>query len=162
MAELPSDREALEEYMRVWFRGEVPEMVELRSMAVRCRTQVSERILRRRRLIHHLENAKGCGPTSGWLARLKANQMGYLGHLGVVIAFVDNMYVVVRKKEKDVVDMDLCHLAIMCLDQHAHTLHHLESLLTISLDNLCLDNLNIFKEDLEYQSLQKSLSLYEL
>ncbi|GKB42034.1 hypothetical protein Tco_0886976, partial [Tanacetum coccineum] len=94
MAELPSDHEALEEYMRVWFRGEVPEMVELRSMAVRCRTQVSERILRRRRLIHHLENAKGCGPTLGWLARLKANQMGYLGHLGVAIAFVDNMYVV--------------------------------------------------------------------
>ncbi|GJU91110.1 hypothetical protein Tco_1303533, partial [Tanacetum coccineum] len=47
----------------------------------------------------------------------------------------------------------LCHLAILCLDQHAHTLHHLESLLTISLDNLCLDNLDIFKEDLEYQSL---------
>ncbi|GKB54834.1 hypothetical protein Tco_0905587 [Tanacetum coccineum] len=36
--------------------------------------------------------------------------------------------------------------------QHAHTLHHLESLLTISLDNLFLDNLDIFKEDLEYQS----------
>ncbi|GKB40026.1 hypothetical protein Tco_0884968 [Tanacetum coccineum] len=26
----------------------------------------------------------------------------------------------------------LCRLAILCLDQHAHTLHHLESLLTIS------------------------------
>ncbi|GJS88383.1 hypothetical protein Tco_0771019 [Tanacetum coccineum] len=46
----------------------------------------------------------------------------------------------------------LCHLAILYLDQHAHTLHHLESLLTISLDNLCLDNLDIFKEDLENQS----------
>ncbi|GKE16631.1 hypothetical protein Tco_1424208, partial [Tanacetum coccineum] len=34
----------------------------------------------------------------------------------------------------------LCHLAILCLDQHAHTLHHLESLLTISLDRL-----NIFE-----------------
>ncbi|GJZ09933.1 hypothetical protein Tco_0544216 [Tanacetum coccineum] len=45
----------------------------------------------------------------------------------------------------------LCHLAILCLDQHAHTLHHLESLLTIYFDNLCLDNLDIFKEDLEYQ-----------
>ncbi|GJX99252.1 hypothetical protein Tco_0356271 [Tanacetum coccineum] len=31
--------------------------------------------------------------------------------------------------------------------------HHLESLLTISLNNLCLDNLDIFKEDLENQSL---------
>ncbi|GJU48724.1 hypothetical protein Tco_1218279 [Tanacetum coccineum] len=30
----------------------------------------------------------------------------------------------------------LCHLAILCLDQYAHTLHHLESLLTISLDRL--------------------------
>ncbi|GJU84259.1 hypothetical protein Tco_1291805 [Tanacetum coccineum] len=27
----------------------------------------------------------------------------------------------------------LCRLAILCLDQHAHTLHHLESLLTIFL-----------------------------
>ncbi|GKC53222.1 hypothetical protein Tco_1075967 [Tanacetum coccineum] len=51
------------------------------------------------------------------------------------------------------------HLAILCLDQHAHTLHHFESLLTISLDNHCLDNLDILKEDLEYQSLRKSLSL---
>nr|GEU95740.1 hypothetical protein [Tanacetum cinerariifolium] len=48
----------------------------------------------------------------------------------------------------------LCHLAILCLDQHAHTLHHLESLLTISLVRL-----DILKEDLVYQSLQKSLSL---
>ncbi|GJU31825.1 Clp protease proteolytic subunit [Tanacetum coccineum] len=48
----------------------------------------------------------------------------------------------------------LCHLVILCLDQHAHTMHHLESLLTIYLDNLCLDNLDIFKEDLEYQSLR--------
>ncbi|GJR76104.1 hypothetical protein Tco_0088469 [Tanacetum coccineum] len=37
----------------------------------------------------------------------------------------------------------ICHLAILCLDQHAHTLHHLESLLTISLDRL-----DILKEDL--------------
>nr|GEZ68911.1 zf-CCHC domain-containing protein/UBN2 domain-containing protein [Tanacetum cinerariifolium] len=48
----------------------------------------------------------------------------------------------------------LCHLAILCLDHHAHTLHHLESLLTISLDRL-----DILKEDLVYQSLRKSLSL---
>nr|GEV49124.1 putative reverse transcriptase domain-containing protein [Tanacetum cinerariifolium] len=30
----------------------------------------------------------------------------------------------------------LCHLAILCLDQHAHTLHRLESSLIISLDKL--------------------------
>ncbi|GJS00996.1 retrotransposon protein, putative, ty1-copia subclass [Tanacetum coccineum] len=40
----------------------------------------------------------------------------------------------------------LCHLAILCLDKHAHSLHHLESLLTISLDNLCLDNLDILRK----------------
>ncbi|GJY14914.1 probable calcium-binding protein CML49 [Tanacetum coccineum] len=100
MAELPTDRVALEEYMRMWFRGEVPDMVELRSMAVRCRTQVSDRILRRRRLIDHLEHTKGCGPTSGWLNQLTANHMEDLGHLGVVNAFVDKMYVAVRKREK--------------------------------------------------------------
>ncbi|GJV04041.1 hypothetical protein Tco_1337610 [Tanacetum coccineum] len=38
---------------------------------------------------------------------------------------------------------------LMSWYQHAHTLHHLESLLTISLDNLCLDKLDIFNEDLE-------------
>nr|GEZ77390.1 hypothetical protein [Tanacetum cinerariifolium] len=48
----------------------------------------------------------------------------------------------------------LCHLAILCLDHHALTLHHLESLLTISLDRR-----DISKEDLVYQSLRKSLSL---
>ncbi|GKB40463.1 hypothetical protein Tco_0885405 [Tanacetum coccineum] len=37
----------------------------------------------------------------------------------------------------------LCHLAILCLDQHAHTSHLFESLLTISLDRL-----DILKEDL--------------
>ncbi|GJS69185.1 hypothetical protein Tco_0702026 [Tanacetum coccineum] len=37
----------------------------------------------------------------------------------------------------------LCRLAILCLNQHAHTLHHLESLITISLDRL-----DILKEDL--------------
>nr|GEU63229.1 hypothetical protein [Tanacetum cinerariifolium] len=48
----------------------------------------------------------------------------------------------------------LFHLAILCLDHHAHTLHHPESLLTISLEGL-----DILKKDLVYQSLQKSLSL---
>ncbi|GKF33789.1 hypothetical protein Tco_0106989 [Tanacetum coccineum] len=69
-------------------------------MAVRCRTQVSERILRRRRVIVHLENVKGCH-TYRWLRRLKANQMEDLGHLGVINAFMDKMYAAVRKREKD-------------------------------------------------------------
>ncbi|GKC60721.1 hypothetical protein Tco_1088319, partial [Tanacetum coccineum] len=41
--------------------------------------------------------------------------------------------------------------------QHAHTLHHVEILLSISLDNLCIDNLDIFKGDLEYQSCRNAL-----
>ncbi|GJT83281.1 hypothetical protein Tco_1057623 [Tanacetum coccineum] len=45
----------------------------------------------------------------------------------------------------------LFRLAILCLEQHAHTLHHLKSMLIISLDRL-----DIMKEDLEYQSLRKS------
>ncbi|GKB86200.1 hypothetical protein Tco_0958472 [Tanacetum coccineum] len=48
----------------------------------------------------------------------------------------------------------LCRLAILCLDQHAHTLHHIESLLTISLGRL-----DILKEDLVYKSLCGSLCL---
>nr|GEW42703.1 retrovirus-related Pol polyprotein from transposon TNT 1-94 [Tanacetum cinerariifolium] len=105
MAQLPTERVALDEYMGSWFRGEVPEMVELWSMAVRCRTQVSERILRRHRVIDHLENVKGC-PSCGWLKRLKDNQMEDLGHLGVINAFVDKMYAVVPKREEDVVAID--------------------------------------------------------
>ncbi|GKA35544.1 hypothetical protein Tco_0722035 [Tanacetum coccineum] len=105
MADLPTDCVALDEYMGVWFRGEVPNMVELRSMAVRCRTQVSDRILRRRRVIDHLEKVKGC-PTSAWLKCLRANQMEDLGYLGVLNSFVDKMYGAVRKREKDVADMD--------------------------------------------------------
>ncbi|GJV88144.1 hypothetical protein Tco_1532082 [Tanacetum coccineum] len=49
----------------------------------------------------------------------------------------------------------LCHLAILCLDQHAHTLHHLESLLTISIDRL-----NIFEgRSCISEFVRKSLSL---
>ncbi|GJT12340.1 hypothetical protein Tco_1265192 [Tanacetum coccineum] len=63
MAELPTERVALDEYMGFWFRGEVLDMVKFRSMIVRCRTEV-QGILKRRRVLHHLENVKGC-PTSG-------------------------------------------------------------------------------------------------
>nr|GEX84437.1 hypothetical protein [Tanacetum cinerariifolium] len=48
----------------------------------------------------------------------------------------------------------LFHLEILCLNHHAYTFHHLESLLAISLDRL-----DILKEDLVYQSLRKSLYL---
>ncbi|GJV55067.1 ribonuclease H-like domain-containing protein [Tanacetum coccineum] len=45
---------------------------------------------------------------------------------------------------------------LVTVDQHAHTLCHFESCLTISLDNLCLDDLDTFKEDVEYQSSGRS------
>nr|GEW94189.1 hypothetical protein [Tanacetum cinerariifolium] len=90
MAELSTDRVALDEYMGVWFRGEVSDMVELRSMVGRCRTLVQDRILRRRRVICHLENVKGC-PTYGWLERLRENQMEDLAQLGVLNPLLDRI-----------------------------------------------------------------------
>ncbi|GJZ98404.1 hypothetical protein Tco_0670857, partial [Tanacetum coccineum] len=49
----------------------------------------------------------------------------------------------------------LCHLVILCLDQHAHTSHLFESLLTISLDRL-----DILKEDLfEHEHVIQRISL---
>ncbi|GJY51041.1 hypothetical protein Tco_0441888 [Tanacetum coccineum] len=48
----------------------------------------------------------------------------------------------------------LCHLAILCLDQHAHTLHHLKLL-----NNLHLIDLISLKEDLVYPVCAESLSL---
>ncbi|GKA43520.1 hypothetical protein Tco_0736244 [Tanacetum coccineum] len=75
----------------------------------------------------------------------------------VVIEFKIDLELILRSLNLFLVCLcRLCHLAILCLDQHAHTLHHLESLLTISLENLCLDNLDIFKEDLVYQSLRNN------
>ncbi|GJW39426.1 hypothetical protein Tco_0065271 [Tanacetum coccineum] len=46
--------------------------------------------------------------------------------------------------------------------QHAHAMHHLESLLTISLDNLCIDNLDIFKEDLNIRVVEVFVFILEL
>ncbi|GKD65392.1 hypothetical protein Tco_1307500 [Tanacetum coccineum] len=80
-------------------------MVELHSMLVCCCTHVQDRILRRRRVICHLENVKGC-PPYGWLERLRENQMKDLAQLGVLNPFVDRMYAGVQEKENDVADMD--------------------------------------------------------
>ncbi|GJX18163.1 hypothetical protein Tco_0218995 [Tanacetum coccineum] len=40
----------------------------------------------------------------------------------------------------------LCHLVILCLDQHAHALHHLESLLTTSPRSLISEELSLISE----------------
>ncbi|GJR24191.1 hypothetical protein Tco_0972718 [Tanacetum coccineum] len=92
MSELPTDRAALDEYMAVWFRAEVLDTVELRSMVVRCHTQVQE-------------NVKGY-LTYGWLERLRENNEEDSVYLEVLNALVDKLCVVVCKKEKDVSEMD--------------------------------------------------------
>ncbi|GJY79354.1 hypothetical protein Tco_0485155 [Tanacetum coccineum] len=54
----------------------------------------------------------------------------------------------------------LCHLAILCLDQHAHTLHHLESLLTISLDRLDIfEGRSCISEFFEHEHVIQRISL---
>ncbi|GKD03405.1 hypothetical protein Tco_1178379 [Tanacetum coccineum] len=68
MAGLLTDRVSLDEYMWVWFRCELSEAVEVRSMGISFRTELQEKIASRRLVIEHLENVKA---TSGWVMRLK-------------------------------------------------------------------------------------------
>ncbi|GJR18992.1 hypothetical protein Tco_0967519 [Tanacetum coccineum] len=58
MAELPKDRATLDEYIGIWFRGEVPDAAELRSTAVIVHKELEERIESRRLVINHLEKVK--------------------------------------------------------------------------------------------------------
>ncbi|GJZ24247.1 V-type proton ATPase 16 kDa proteolipid subunit [Tanacetum coccineum] len=94
-AELPTDRAALDEYIGVWFRDEVPDAVELRSTTVIFRKELEERIESRRLVINHLEKVKGC-PTYGWLKRLKKNHAEDLEQLRIMNVVVARMYATVR------------------------------------------------------------------
>nr|GEX38078.1 hypothetical protein [Tanacetum cinerariifolium] len=98
--------DALEERMRLWFVGEVPEIVQLRGMVVRCRTCMAERTVQCRSLIYHLEHMVGRYPTSSWLRRLRANQAKDLHLFGMINAFVARLYEGARTREQDLVDMD--------------------------------------------------------
>ncbi|GKC75241.1 hypothetical protein Tco_1126015 [Tanacetum coccineum] len=60
VGKLLTDRAALDEYMGVWFRNEVPDMVEIRSMVVIFCKQLEEMIESRRLVIDHLEKVRGC------------------------------------------------------------------------------------------------------
>ncbi|GJU66274.1 hypothetical protein Tco_1252533 [Tanacetum coccineum] len=80
MSQLPTDRAALDDYMAVWFRDEISDTIELRSMVVSFRTELQERVSSRRVVIDHLENFRGC-PTY-------------------------RVYETVRKRDKDVAEMD--------------------------------------------------------
>ncbi|GJW65319.1 hypothetical protein Tco_0117203 [Tanacetum coccineum] len=105
MSQLSVDRVALDEYMAVWFRGEVPDAVDLRSTAIRFRNMVEEGIANHRIVIDHLTNGRGC-PTSGWLERLRVNQAEDLEQLGILNLFVSRLYGVIRKRDEDVAAMD--------------------------------------------------------
>nr|GEU51827.1 hypothetical protein [Tanacetum cinerariifolium] len=105
MSKILTDHASLDEYMAVWFCAEVLDMVELRLMVVHCHTHVQESIWNCYHVIDHLENIKDC-PTYGWLERLKENHEEDLAYLDVLNALVDKLCVVVRKKEKDVSEMD--------------------------------------------------------
>ncbi|GJS26860.1 hypothetical protein Tco_0487480, partial [Tanacetum coccineum] len=104
-SQLPTDRSALDEYMAVWFRAEVPDMVELRSMIVRVHTQVQESIWIRHRVTDHLENVSDC-LTYGWLEWLRKNHEEDSAYLEVLNDLVDKLCAAVRKKDKDVSEME--------------------------------------------------------
>ncbi|GJR16201.1 alpha-glucan water dikinase 1, chloroplastic-like protein isoform X2 [Tanacetum coccineum] len=76
MAGFLADRVALDEYMGVWFRSEVSEAVEK------------------------------VGATSGWLMRLNRDQEDDVLLLGLLDTFVHMMYEIVRKREKDVRELN--------------------------------------------------------
>ncbi|GKE50330.1 hypothetical protein Tco_1481588 [Tanacetum coccineum] len=105
MKPLPTDRITLDTRMGSWFRGEVLELQELRSKVVRCRIDVAERVVRRYNVITQMERMPGHVPTSGWMRRLKANQMKDLELLDIVNMFVFRLYECVIKREEDVVVM---------------------------------------------------------
>ncbi|GKD97685.1 hypothetical protein Tco_1381582 [Tanacetum coccineum] len=103
MAGLLTDRVALDEYMGVWFRSEVSEAIEVHSMGISFRTELQEKIASRRHVIQHLEKM---GATSGWLMRLNRDQEDDVSLLGLVDTFVDMLYEIVRKRGKDVRELD--------------------------------------------------------
>nr|GEV10160.1 hypothetical protein [Tanacetum cinerariifolium] len=103
MARLPTDRVSLDEYMGVWFRSEVSEAVEVRSMGIRFRTELQEKIASRRLVTEHLEKV---GATSRWLMCLNRDQEDDVSLVGLLDTFVHRMYEIVRKREKDVRELD--------------------------------------------------------
>ncbi|GKD32393.1 hypothetical protein Tco_1247902, partial [Tanacetum coccineum] len=96
---LLTDRVSLDEYMGVWFRCEVSEAVEVRSMGISFTIEFQEKIANRRLVIEHLEKV---GATSGWVIRLNRDQEDDVSLLGLLDTFVHRMYEIVRKREKDV------------------------------------------------------------
>ncbi|GJX41447.1 hypothetical protein Tco_0256437 [Tanacetum coccineum] len=103
MAGLLTHRVSFDEYIGVWFRCEVSEAVEVRSMGICFRTELQEKIASHRLVIEHLEKV---GATSGWVMHLKRDQEDDVSLLGLLDTFVHRMYEIVRKREKDVRELD--------------------------------------------------------
>ncbi|GJV09300.1 hypothetical protein Tco_1346956 [Tanacetum coccineum] len=103
MAGLMIDRVSLDVYMGVWFRCEVSEVVEVRSMGISIHTELQEKIASHRLVIEYLEKV---GATFGWVMRLKRDQEDDVLLLGLLDTFVHRMYEIVRKREKDVRELD--------------------------------------------------------
>ncbi|GJT42917.1 hypothetical protein Tco_0951632 [Tanacetum coccineum] len=87
----------------VWFRSEVSEAVEVRSMGINFRTELQEKIASRRHVIDHLEKV---GATYEQLMRLNRDQEDDVSLLGLLDTFVHMLYEIVRKREKDARELD--------------------------------------------------------
>ncbi|GJV42896.1 hypothetical protein Tco_1427432 [Tanacetum coccineum] len=108
------DHAALDEYMGIWFRGEVPDAVELCSTAVIFHKNQEERIENRCLVIDHLEKVRGC-PTYGWLKRLKENNVEDLEQLGILNVFAARMYVTVLYGRSRINAAPHCTGDLICL-----------------------------------------------
>nr|GEU31470.1 reverse transcriptase domain-containing protein [Tanacetum cinerariifolium] len=100
---LPTDRVSLDEYIGVWFRSEVSEAVEVRSMGISFCTELQEKTASHRLVIEHLEKV---GADSEWLMRLNRDQEDDVSLLRLFDTFLHMMYEIVRKREKDVRELD--------------------------------------------------------
>nr|GEV13767.1 RNA-directed DNA polymerase, eukaryota, reverse transcriptase zinc-binding domain protein [Tanacetum cinerariifolium] len=85
MVGLLTNRVALDEYMRVWFRSKGFEAMKVCSMGISFHTKLQEKIASRLHVIEHLEKV---GATSGWLMRLNRDQEDDVLLLGFLDTFV--------------------------------------------------------------------------
>nr|GEX78388.1 hypothetical protein [Tanacetum cinerariifolium] len=98
MARLSTDHAALDEYMAIWFRSEVPDTVAMRSTAIMFCKELEESVKSHRVIIDHLEKVRGY-PTDGWLTRLKENHDEDLELLAILNVVVARMYAMVHKRD---------------------------------------------------------------
>nr|GEZ29526.1 uncharacterized mitochondrial protein AtMg00810-like [Tanacetum cinerariifolium] len=89
--------------------------------------------------------------------RKKVNPIRYHGMIGSIMYLTANRPDLVFVVCMCTCFVDADHVGFQdTIRSTSGSMQLLESLLAISLKNLCLDNLDILKEDLEYQSLRKT------